>query len=61
MNQETCQCDKKKCWLMTAIVLVVSGLIAWSLISLYRTPNYESEEVLAPEELGPEETAPAQD
>lgn len=57
MNEETGKLDKKKVGIMAAIVLAVSGLLAWSLISLYTTQPYQEEEILEEAELGEEEMA----
>ncbi len=55
MNEENCPVKGKKCTFLAAIVVVASGLIAWSLISLYTSAPL-IEETAAEEEI--EESAP---
>ncbi|MBI2119157.1 MAG: hypothetical protein HYT97_05975 [Elusimicrobia bacterium] len=63
MMSEECACTRKQIGIAASIILIVSGLIAWSLISLYSTtPALEetvAEEELE-EELPEEEVTPPQ-
>ena len=64
MKEEKCDTScKKKCWLAAVIVVLVSGLISWALISLYSSPSYKPEEELLtePETGAAEIAAPIQE